>query len=931
MRTLTLACCIILITACSTPVKRATLRDVDVVGTRQGQNGAFIKPKSEEEIKQAYADYLKYASKNDLSRQDALHRLAQMEFDLSEKMAKDKSKELANEVEDKILAATLNRTIDLLQTSLRDYPNSKDNDKAYYQLAKAYEQRNEYAKSMDALQQLAAKHPASPYFLEAQFRIAEDNFSRRNYSKAEDLYTQVIVSRKNNQFYEKALYKRGWARFKQEYYNDAVEDFAKVISLNPFEDYSKLTSTQKEQADEYFRAFGLAFAYLGGAAPLNAYLKANPDFKNTYQAYASVSDVYLKQEQYSDAVKTLEQFIKHSPKSPFTPEAQLKVISVWKQAGFASRAISSTEAAYEAYHPRSTYWTEKGASPDVYKQVRTILKEHIITAASHMHNEYNKTGKEEFFVQANKWYDRYLEHYESQSRKDNIHFLYADLLKRHKDLADALKHYELAAYDSDIILNKDAAYESVIASAQLYKNERTSSSGGTYLGKLIKYSLLYTQLYPNDSRTANILSHASESAFSMGMFADAIKFAGMAPAEGSTADTYNLSLIKAHSYYKLQQYKDAEAGYRAILDGKQLDSKTKAQMLDNLALAIYKQGEEAVAAKQTEQALNHYSRISASAPGSSIAATGLYDAITLAINSKMWNDSIAYIRRFQSLYPQHPQSHEVTKKLSVALLESQQGSDAASVLEKLSKSDKDQEYQMAALWKAAELYESGKNYPAAVAKYEEYANRFPAPYPQYLEAMNKLVQIHIQQGDTGKATTWRRKIIDADGRANVNNKTDRTRFITSLAALSLAKQDHASYLAIKLTLPLEQTLKRKKQAMQSAVVLYGKVSSYGVAETATEATYAIGEIYREFSKALLESERPRNLSKTENEQYKILLEDQAFPFEEKAIEFYEANLGHIKTGHYDDWVAKSVSRLKILFPTRYNREALLDAYINVLH
>ncbi|VAW26217.1 TPR domain protein, putative component of TonB system, partial [hydrothermal vent metagenome] len=82
---------------------------------------------------------------------------------------------------------------------------------------------------------------------------------------------------------------------------------------------------------------------------------------------------------------------------------------------------------------------------------------------------------------------------------------------------------------------------------------------------------------------------------------------------------------------------------------------------------------------------------------------------------------------------------------------------------------------------------------------------------------------------------------------------------------------------------------------------------------------------------LLSSERPLGLNNDELEQYEILLEDQAFPFEEKAIEFFEVNLSYIKDGLYDSWIQKSRHQLMILFPAKYQRQAKTDAYINVLH
>ena len=59
-------------------------------------------------------------------------------------------------------------------------------------------------------------------------------------------------------------------------------------------------------------------------------------------------------------------------------------------------------------------------------------------------------------------------------------------------------------------------------------------------------------------------------------------------------------------------------------------------------------------------------------------------------------------------------------------------------------------------------------------------------------------------------------------------------------------------------------------------------------------------------------------------QYNILLEDRAFPFEDKAIEFYERNLRRVASVSFNDWLAKSRERLAVLFPVRYDRPAKMS-------
>ena len=78
---------------------------------------------------------------------------------------------------------------------------------------------------------------------------------------------------------------------------------------------------------------------------------------------------------------------------------------------------------------------------------------------------------------------------------------------------------------------------------------------------------------------------------------------------------------------------------------------------------------------------------------------------------------------------------------------------------------------------------------------------------------------------------------------------------------------------------------------------------------------------------LLESEKPADLAGEELEQYDLLLEEQAFPFEEKAIELHALNAGRSADGVYDEWVRRSFTRLAELSPARYARTERSEAYV----
>ncbi len=922
----------LLLTACATQQRHSTLRDLDIIKKDARQNIIYIKPKTSEEIKAAYLEYLKHANSNNKARMTAISRLAEIEFDLSDKLLDNRKKVTGKEIwDDNKYYARVNKTIELLTTSLQDYPKEKNNDRLIYQLSKAYEQKGDIGNPIKQLEKLVKYYPKSVYYIEAQFRIGEAAFTRRDYITAEDAYTEVISSKKNALYYEKATFKRGWARFKQNYYIEAVDDLVTAINYHDFAPYASLSKSEKSQFDEYYRTIGLAFAYAGGIKPLRQYMKSNPALKSRYQIYLSVSNVYLKQERFSDAVAVLEKFIRHEEISTNIPDAYLNILNSWSKGGFANKLNKAANQFYLAYNPLSPYWKRKNINHKTSHSVALTLKKYILKMSSHYHKAYQHNKKIVDYKSASLWYKRYLKHYQSHIRKDNTNYLYAELLSTSGRLSQALHYYEKAAYDNKIILNKDAAYATIITTSHLLKTPRLSAQKtSVYLKKNIDYTALYSQLYPYDKRTGTIINHASELAFKHKKYSRVIYLEKLTPESSSEKVTQKTSLLAAQSYFKLKKYPEAEERYIELLKHKLPNSASSRNLKNHLALTIYRQAEEEKMQQNIQSATSHFLRIASIAPGSEIAPTGLYDAISLFMSHKLWDKAISTIKMFQKLYPTHKLSHNITQNLSLAYLNSGQNLKAAHEFEKLANSGTDRNLKKTALLQAAELYENKDNYPAAIRSYKRYISIYKKPFSQYMESLNKLVKLNKNINAHKQVSYWRKRIIKADKSA-YKSKTARTKYIAATALISLAREKDRKYRAIKLIHPLKKSLRSKKKEMQRSVQLYGKASVYKISGISTEATYAIASIYNDFSKALLKAELPQNLNKDEREQYIILLEDQAFPFEEKAIEFYEINMEHTKNNVHNKWIQKSMGKLKILFPVRYNRKLKVDRYINVLH
>ncbi|HAW14382.1 MAG TPA: hypothetical protein DCW37_04140 [Cellvibrionales bacterium] len=115
--------------------------------------------------------------------------------------------------------------------------------------------------------------------------------------------------------------------------------------------------------------------------------------------------------------------------------------------------------------------------------------------------------------------------------------------------------------------------------------------------------------------------------------------------------------------------------------------------------------------------------------------------------------------------------------------------------------------------------------------------------------------------------------------------------------------------------------------MQVALTAYQKALAYDVELFSTQATYRIADIYASFAKELLNSERPAGLSALELEQYDFLLEEQAYPFEEKAIDFYTINIERSWQGIDSEWIRSSYQALAELIPAKYDKREMLPERI----
>jgi len=830
---------------------------------------------------------------------------------------------------------TRSRAAQLYEELLSRYPDRQDNDSALYQLARAYDQVGETEPSMHALTRYTEEYKTGNKYDEAQFRRGEYLFIRRDYAQAERAYQAVIDSQgEASAFHQQALYKLGWSHFKQGHYLPALNAYIQLLDENiPAHDSASLPDyikrTEQERLSDTLRAISLSFSYLGDSSEVRSYFQREGPRSYEPLIYANLAALHLSKERYTDAADTYSLFAKVHPQHHEAPLFQSRVIDVYKQAGFGERVLVEKKAFVVRYEPASDYWKQRDPAQSPY--ILPQVQRHLRDVARHYHALAQQQSEPGTYAEAGRWYQLYLRAFPDSEQAPYMNFLYAELLTSSGQHGLAAVQYERTAYGyGEHIKSSEAGYAALLA----YQKHEPTLKGTTradWHRAGINSALRFADRFPGHKQALPVRTLAAQQLYALKDYEAAIEAAQPVAENPNTPRDLQLSAwtVIAHARFDQQDYHQAEAAYQQVLTRTAPSSEQRGKLQEKLAASIYKQGEQERAAGNLLAAAGHFLRIKDAVPGSGINVTAQYDAAAAYIALQQWPDAIRILEQWRINYPGNKLQDDVTRKLAVLYQENNQPLRAAVEFERIAATQTDPTLRREATWTSATLYQQAGREQQAIAAYIRFVKKYPHPVEQAIEARYQLVQLFQKTRTHGKVRYWQQQIVDSD-RAAGSARSDRTRFLAAHARLALVETDLEAYKSVRLKEPLKKNLLRKKKYMQASIKGYNEAAAYNVSEVTTQATYGIGDLYTDFSKALMASERPRNFSAEELEQYDILLEEQTYPFEEKAIEVHEANVQRITAGLYDEWVRKSMVALAKLMPVRYAKEEKSEDFVAIL-
>ncbi|MBE9559969.1 MAG: tetratricopeptide repeat protein [Proteobacteria bacterium] len=839
---------------------------------------------------------------------------------------------------DDLQAAGAMEAIELYKGLLKKYPLFERNDQVLYQLSRAYEETGQIDIAMKTLEQLIKQYPQSRHIDEAQFRRAEYFFTRKKYLDSEESYQAVINAGEGSEFYELALYKQGWAYFKQDMYEEALRDYIKMLDYkidNGYELDNIENKIESKRIEDTYRVISLSFSYLGGADSIVEFFDKHGHRFYEASIYSHLGEYYLTKRRYSDAAKSYETYISRNPISKESPYFNIRVIEIYKNGGFPRLVVDAKKEFSKTYSLQSNYWTFYDINDN--PTVLAFLKSNLIDLANHYHALYQdrrlRKQKEENYQEAIFWYREYLGSFPEEKQAPKLNNQLAGLLLEHKDFLDAATEYERTAYNYPAHEDSASAGYAAVFAYREHLKVANQSQRNIIKREIIRSSLKFAEYFPAHKHAAVVLVAAVDDLYALEDYEQAIIYGRRVIKVYPQADKKLIRsswMVVAHASFDLTSYKDAEEAYAQTLALTDKKDKSYNALTENLAASVYKQGEQARKLGDHKVAAEHFLRVAKVAPNSKIRPTAEYDAAASLMLLKQWGAVASVLEGFRKLYPDNKLNKDITKKLAVVYKEDGKYLKSAAEFERIEKENPDDDaLRREALNQAAELYVKAGEKNKALLVYTKMVDYFPTPIDDAIETRQKMADIYLAQ-DKHKQYIYQLKQIVAGDAVAGKGRTDRTKFLAAKASLVLAEPKLVAFKEVTLAKPFKKNLKKKKKRMRSAIDTYSKLVEYQVGDVTAAATFYIAEIYYEFNIALLESERPANLNEEELEQYELVIEEQAYPFEEKAIDVHEKNMELLDAGIYNEWIDKSILKLSVLLPARYAKTEQASTVITLI-
>ena len=796
-------------------------------------------------------------------------------------------------------------------------------DELIYQMAKAHALTGQQDASIQRLKQLVGLYPESPLVPEARFRLAESAFAAGQYVEAETGYRQLLDSDDTREFSSKARYMLGWSQFKQgpSAWNRAADTFVEVLDELLPQEQSLLSVSESsvDTIDDTFRILALMAARNRGPDTLVSWLDKGQSHPWQHLLFDRLADYYAILGDTRASVATNMAFIEYSPHHDSVPAFLLQVVDVWQAAGDHEQVRMARTRFIERYSGDADYANLNDDQQGKWLSYSSRLADYHYDLGTRLADRGRVADSEPAFSQAARYYEGMAPRVGESGRRGEALRLAGDARLQAGAFRKAVGNFRKAAYDAP---GYRGAADAGWAAVSLLRGGVDQQYGfRPDLEALSDEANRFIDHFSADKRCSGLMVDLADRWLMAGDRERALDYASqvLAAEVASPLERYAAWQVTGRVRQEEGDYGLAEHAWRqalALAESDQLKVVTDDQLSAvrrQLATAVYRQGEVSASLGRLEQAVGHFRRVEQVLPGSEIAIRARYDAANTLLKASKWSAAVVDLKAFRADHPQHELAAGIREKLVYAWIQLGDLNQAASELRTAAD-------HSASPWplrlRAAELLNDAGNVAERNTLYRDYLATSPKAGDGSEHERLQTFRYRLIETDDDP-DNWREALVRSE-LGSAWHSADTLKW-ASRSSLVLGARAAAVFASISLSQPLEQSLNRKQKALESARQRFLDAEALGGDRVLSESLFRRAELYRVLARDLMASAVPANLNELEAMQYQMLLEEEAYPFEERAIQLHTENHQRISSEGYDAWIGRSLGVLAELHPGRYER------------
>ena len=848
---------------------------------------------------------------------------------------------------------------------LKNYKSFSQYDLALYVDGFLANEEGKFEDALGRFNKIIEWFPKSRFIPDAHMVRAEYEFTKDapSYETAYREY-EIVLKYKDTDLYDLALFKSAWTLWRLGRSEEAAQRFLKVFQATATDRKGKSRQELDELQQEALKNLVAVFVEdeNNSAEDMFKFLvKAGGD-KFAGRIVRALAEAFYDQSHYERGIEAYKLLIKLEPTSPECNEYMLKVaqghstLEAWKELEADYKLVLKDYVAplQEPGKPKpaSSGWVQVQSAATLAAAEKASEKQMREDAVGlHAKAQADKTSKGEYQAAA-ALYKVYLSRFGKRPEAYDVNYNLGDINFYHLNNAAGSAEAYLAAVRMNPkgSLSRTALYNALAALevARAAEFEASKAAGKkqeeTPTDRTLTEAMeLYIKTYPTDKQIPELLFRQGKLYYDYQVYDPAVRQWGLLlekyPNDKYAAGAGELIL---DSFNKSEDYGNIETWARRLKSAPSFQTPQQQARLNGLIVgAMFKLGEQFANKGEHAQSAAAYLRAAKEFPKEPRSAQA---AVNAEVEARRAADLATLSAAAKILVDNHRSRDEAAEGVWIAATTYQEVglfSEAANYHAVITDSWPKNQHHKDAAYNAVLLrttvgehdkaIESGqkfkKYYPRdestdevtflmgkahekadkkadAAALYEAYA-RSARSVSSQIEALVRLATVKQSDERASSAALDRAMQIYKTRKGAVD---DRGKYYAAKARYMQGEVLLKKFQEVKIEgdpKQLKERLKKKAELLKKAAETFLSTAEIGAAEWTTAALYQIGVTYESFSKALLGSPPPDNLSAEEKELYTQAIDEFVVPIEERSLEAYESGWRKaIELGIFNSWTAK---------------------------